>query len=204
MGYHLLDSGALYRLVACKADDACVDFGDAEGLAALAADLDVSFVPGEADQPVSIFLDGKDVSQRVRLESTGKAASKVAPHPAVREALHQRQRGMAQAPGLVADGRDMGTVVFPEAPLKIYLTASSEERARRRVLQLQSKGQDVNITEILCEIEARDEADINRAVSPLKPALDAVVIDTTDIDIDSVCEQVLRLAQDKGLNPQRD
>jgi cytidylate kinase len=111
---------------------------------------------------------------------------------------------MAQAPGLVADGRDMGTVVFPEAPLKIYLTASSEERARRRVLQLQSKGQDVNITEILCEIEARDEADINRAVSPLKPALDAVVIDTTDIDIDSVCEQVLRLAQDKGLNPQRD
>ncbi len=199
LGWHLLDSGALYRLVGLAAVKQGVDFSDETALAALALQLDVSFAPTAPGEPVAVILDGEDVSAQVRSESAGALASKVAIHPAVRTALLQRQRDFAQLPGLVADGRDMGTVVFPTAPLKIFLTASAQERAQRRYKQLIDKGENVNLAALLTDIQARDKADSERAVAPLKPADDAVLIDSTALSIEAVFAQVMQLLSARQL-----
>tara|TARA_B100000446_G_scaffold33043_1_gene28499 strand:+ start:1053 stop:1715 length:663 start_codon:yes stop_codon:yes gene_type:complete len=192
LGYHLLDSGALYRLTALAAENQGVDFEDIEALASVAAQLDVVFKP--ADAGVVVELSGEDVTRAIRQEHVGMNASKVAAIQPVRDALLQRQRDFAQAPGLVADGRDMGTTVFPAAPVKVFLTASAQERARRRVLQLQQAGQSADFDQILSDIEARDRQDTERASSPLKPAEDAVLLDSTELTIEQVQDRVLELA----------
>jgi cytidylate kinase len=191
LGWHLLDSGALYRIVGLAAIKHGVAFEDEAGLAQLAAGLDVEFRSSEPGEPAAVFLDGEDISSEVRNETSGNYASKVAVHPAVREALTGLQRSFAKAPGLIADGRDMGTVIFPDATLKIYLTASAEERAQRRYKQLINKGQDVNLAALLEDIKIRDERDMNRQLAPLKPALDARVIDSTAMAITDVFKQVI-------------
>ena len=195
LGWHLLDSGALYRLVGMAADKRRLDFGDEAAVAALAADLDVAFLPGQQGEPSRVMLDGVDVSGELRTEITGMLASRVAVLPAVREALLQRQRDFAQLPGLVADGRDMGTVVFPDAPLKVFLTASAEERARRRFMQLKEKGDSVNLAALLEEIRARDKRDSERQHAPLKAADDALLIDSSDLGIHDVFERVMAQAK---------
>ncbi|MEE2653954.1 MAG: (d)CMP kinase [Pseudomonadota bacterium] len=191
LGWHLLDSGALYRLVGMAAAKHQLDFSDEQAVAALAADLDVAFLPGQAGEPSRVMLEGVDVSGELRTETTGLLASKVAVLPAVRQALLHRQRDFVQAPGLVADGRDMGTVVFPDSPLKVFLTASAEERARRRYKQLKDKGDSVNLATLLKEIQERDRRDSEREHSPLKPADDAVLIDSSSLGIEQVFERVL-------------
>ena len=193
LGYALLDSGALYRLTALAALDAGVDLADEERLAEIAANLDIRFAIANGE--VAAVLAGKDVSRDIRMERVSMAASKVAAVPAVRAALLQRQRDFRELPGLVADGRDMGTTVFPDAPVKVFLTASAEERARRRFDQLQGRGVSVSLRDLLEDIRARDDRDMNRAASPLAPAEDAVVLDSTDIDIDGVLQKVLELVQ---------
>ncbi|MDH0338082.1 (d)CMP kinase [Metapseudomonas otitidis] len=190
LGWNLLDSGALYRLLAFAARNHGVDLTNEEALTVLAAHLDVQFL-SSADGSERIVLEGEDVSNVIRTEVVGAGASQVAALPAVRDALLERQRAFRESPGLVADGRDMGTVVFPDAPLKIFLTASAEERARRRYLQLKGKGEDVNLPSLLDEIIARDERDTQRAVAPLKPAPDAILLDSTDLSIEQVLERIL-------------
>lgn len=192
LGWHLLDSGALYRLVALAALDAGLPQDDEPGHATLALDLDVTFTADAAGAEV-VLLAGKDVTTRLRTEAAGMAASRVAAMPAVRTALLDRQRAFARPPGLVADGRDMGSVVFPNAQLKIYLTASPEERARRRHKQLKEKGLDVSLAALSQEIRERDHRDSTRAVAPLRPAEDAVVIDSTGIPIGGVVDKILAL-----------
>lgn len=187
-GFHLLDSGALYRLTALSAENQQVDFGDEQALAQVANTLDVVFVPQEAG--VEIKLDGADVTALIRQEHVGMNASKVAAFNSVRDALLQRQRNFAQKPGLVADGRDMGTVVFPNAELKIFLTASAEARANRRVLQLSLSDPMANYEKILFDIQQRDQQDINRVISPLKPAVDSITIDCTFMTIDEVLAEI--------------
>ncbi|MFT5887310.1 MAG: cytidylate kinase [Zhongshania sp.] len=194
-GWHLLDSGALYRLVGMAADRHNVALDDEAAVAELAKNLNVQFVPGAVGEPTLVLLEGDDVSGDLRTEKTGLLASKVAVLGAVRSALLQRQRDFAQAPGLVADGRDMGTVVFPDAPLKIFLTASAQERAERRYKQLRSKGDDVNIATLLEEIQARDKRDSERALAPLKPAADAIQIDSSGVGIAEVFQRVLAEAK---------
>ncbi|WP_251979004.1 (d)CMP kinase [Salinicola avicenniae] len=200
LGWHLLDSGALYRLTALAALRKGVAVDDAEALAAQARALDVVFAV-EAGT-ARILLEGDDVTTAIRSEGVGGAASQVAALPPVREALLQRQRDFCQAPGLVADGRDMGTVVFPAAPLKIYLTASAEERARRRQLQLQQAGEDARLSTLLEEIQARDARDMQREVAPLKPADDAIELDTTQLDIPEVVERIETLLAERNLSDQ--
>jgi 3-phosphoshikimate 1-carboxyvinyltransferase len=178
LGYHLLDSGALYRATALAAQDAGIALSDGPALAALAARLDLRFLGHQ------ILLNGRDISDPLRLESTGGMASQVSVHPEVRQALHQLQLSFARLPGLVADGRDMGTVVFPTAPLKVYLTASAEARAERRHKQLISKGISANIDSLRADIRARDERDTSRAVAPLKPAEDARLLDNSQLGIE--------------------
>ncbi|MCH4245841.1 (d)CMP kinase [Acinetobacter gerneri] len=190
-GYHLLDSGAIYRLLGLSLFnrqlldqlehniDACVQ---------VATDLDIQFLGSE--QGLEVRLEGRDVSQEIRTETVGEYASRVAAVPALRAALLQRQRDFAQLPGLVADGRDMATTVFPEAKVKIFLTASAESRAARRVKQLQMMGVDANISTILANIEARDKRDMERSVAPLKPAINAKIIDSSDLSIVQVFEQM--------------
>ena len=190
-GWHLLDSGALYRLTGMAADRHGIALDDELAVAELAKNLDVQFVPGESGEPTSVLLEGDDVSGELRTEKTGLLASKVAVLGAVRSALLQRQRDFAQTPGLVADGRDMGTVVFTDAPLKIFLTASAEERAERRYKQLKSKGDNVNLATLLLEIQARDKRDSERELAPLKPADDAVQIDSSGLGIEEVFNRVL-------------
>jgi cytidylate kinase len=187
LGFHLLDSGSLYRLVALKALDAGVALGAEDALAEAARRLDVTFADGR------IGLDGRDVTEAIRGEAVSAAASRVAVHPAVRAALLDRQRAFRRPPGLVADGRDMGTVVFPDALLKVYLTASPEERARRRHKQLIEKGISSTIQSLLLDIRERDARDAGRAVAPLAAAADAVILDTTDMSI----EAVVRLVTDR-------
>lgn len=187
MGYHLLDSGALYRLTALAAMQAYIDLDQQAAVADVARHLDVTF--DAASQ--AVLLNGADVTQAIRAEDVGMNASKVAVYPAVRDALLVRQRAFLQMPGLVADGRDMGTAIFPEAPVKIYLTASAEARAQRRYKQLLAKGESVSLRPLLEDIRARDERDMNREVSPLMPAEDAIIIDSTDIGIDEVLKRVL-------------
>jgi cytidylate kinase len=190
-GWHLLDSGALYRLVGMAADKHELAFDDEVAIAKLASHLDVEFVAGESGQPTRVLLEGEDVSGDLRTENTGMLASKVALLPAVRDALLGRQRDFARAPGLVADGRDMGTVVFTTAEVKIFLTASAEERAERRFNQLKLKGDDVNLATLLVEIRMRDKRDSERELAPLKPASDAVQIDSSGLGIEEVFNRVL-------------
>ncbi|WP_303853068.1 (d)CMP kinase [Salinicola salarius] len=197
MGWHLLDSGALYRLTALSALRHGIAVDDAQALSEQAQNLDVVFAVENG--AMRILLEGDDVTTAIRSEGVGNAASQVAALPPVRNALLQRQRDFYQAPGLVADGRDMGTVVFPDAPLKIYLTASAEERARRRLLQLQQVGEDARLSTLLEEIKARDARDMQRAVAPLKPAEDAVELDTTQLDIPEVVERIETLLAERNL-----
>lgn len=194
LGWHLLDSGALYRLTALAAIRQGVPLDDEDGLVKVAAGLDVAFEPTPEGEPVKVILAGQDVTADIRTESTGDNASKVAVIQPVRDALLQRQRDFRLAPGLVADGRDMGTVVFPDAPVKIFLTASAEERARRRYSQLKDAGVDVNIDTLLEEIRVRDERDMNRSAAPLKPADDAQVIDSTGLSIEEVLDRCMAAA----------
>jgi cytidylate kinase len=194
LGWHLLDSGALYRLTALAAMRQGVALNDEAGLVKVAATLDVAFEPTGEGHPVKVVLAGKDVTSEIRTETCGDNASKVAVIQPVRDALLQRQRDFRQLPGLVADGRDMGTVVFPDAPVKIFLTASAEERARRRYNQLKQAGVDVNIDALLEEIRVRDDRDMNRSAAPLKPADDAQVIDSTGLSIEEVLDRCMAAA----------
>ncbi len=188
--YHLLDSGALYRLTAISAGKQGVSLDDSDTVAAIAAELDVRFDSNE-DGSERIWLDGEDVTLPVRKESTGAGASIVAAIPAVRESLLARQRAFQQAPGLVADGRDMGSHVFPSASVKIFLTASAEERAGRRHKQLKDKGMDVSLAALSRDIEDRDRRDSERSVAPLKPAKDARILDSSGLSIEAVTNTVL-------------
>ncbi|WP_417567848.1 (d)CMP kinase [Marinobacter sp.] len=194
LGWHLLDSGALYRLTALAAVRQGVPLDDEESLVKVAAGLDVAFEPTPEGEPVRVILAGQDVTADIRTETAGENASKIAVMQPVRDALLQRQRDFRRAPGLVADGRDMGTVVFPDAPVKIFLTASAEERARRRYSQLKDAGVDVNIDSLLEEIRVRDERDMNRSAAPLKPADDAQVIDSTGLGIEEVLDRCMAAA----------
>lgn len=194
-GWHFLDSGALYRLLALAADSHGVRLDDEGGLAALALTLDVRFVGGDAVEEPAVVLDGRDVSDDIRTEVCGNKASRVAALPGVREALLARQRAFRCSPGLVADGRDMGTVVFPDAQAKVFLEASPEERARRRHKQLNDKGIGASLTRLVEEIAERDARDRARAVSPLRPAKDAAVIDTTALSIDAVVARVMEVLE---------
>ncbi|MEZ8338194.1 (d)CMP kinase [Vibrio cyclitrophicus] len=195
LGFHLLDSGAIYRVLALAAIHHGVDTESEDVLVPLATHLDVQFI-AEGDL-VKVILEGEDVSGELRKEETGMAASKVAALPRVREALLRRQRAFNAAPGLVADGRDMGTVVFPEAEVKIFLDASAEERASRRLKQLQQKGLDVKFDDLLSEIQERDDRDRNRPVAPLRPAEDALVLDSTSMNIEQVVEKALHYIESK-------
>jgi cytidylate kinase len=192
--WHLLDSGAIYRVLAVAAQLQHVATDDVAALVALASRLNVRF-PIQNDQ-VGVVLDEQDVTHLIRTETTGNLASQVAVIPEVRAALLQRQRDFAEQPGLIADGRDMGTVVFPQAQLKIFLDASPEERAKRRQIQLQNKGINASFENLLSEIQERDFRDRNRSTSPLKAADDAITIDSTDLDIQAVFKKVIELAQD--------
>jgi cytidylate kinase len=186
-GYHLLDSGALYRLLGLAAQQAnlLTDPLNVDALEQVAKNLEISFV-SRPDGSIGILLNNHDVTEQIRTEQVGSYASKVAAIPVLRDALFQRQQDFAQNPGLVADGRDMGTVVFPQAPAKIYLTASAEARANRRVRQLQGLGIDAKIDAILADLQARDKRDMEREIAPLKPAEDALVVDSSELTIDQV------------------
>lgn len=193
LGWQLLDSGAIYRVLALAAMHHQIASDDEEALQPLAAHLDVQFGSDEQGN-MRITLEGENVTHTIRTQQVADVASKIASLPRVREALLRRQRAFAELPGLVADGRDMGTVVFPQADVKIFLTATPEERARRRFLELKEKGFDVNIGDLLSEIQARDERDMNRATAPLKPAADAYMLDSTNKTIEQVLEEVLNYA----------
>lgn len=193
LGWHLLDSGALYRLTALSALKNDVGLEDEAALIKLAAGLDVEFLV-TPELEIQVLLAGEDVGGQLRTEEAGAAASRVAALAGVRTALLERQRQFQQPPGLVADGRDMGTVVFPDAPLKIFLTASLEERARRRYNQLKEQGVSANIQSLLQELAERDERDANRKVAPLRPAEDAIILDSTELGIDEVFDRVVSLA----------
>ncbi|VAW65748.1 Cytidylate kinase [hydrothermal vent metagenome] len=195
LGFNILDSGSLYRLTALASLNAGLALPEESAIAEIALNLPVVFKP--TDSGLQILLSGEDVSEAIRKEEIGMRASKVAAIPAVRDALLARQRGFLEAPGLVADGRDMGTTIFPDAPLKVFMTASAEERAERRFKQLKAKGISANIAALVNDLMLRDEQDANRAVSPLKPAEDAVQIDTTEMGIDEVTQMVLDLAKQR-------
>jgi cytidylate kinase len=197
LGWHLLDSGALYRLVALGAMRHGIDLTDEAALTVYASELDVEFELQSDGSAPRILLEGEVVGDALRTEACGNAASKVAALGAVREALLQRQRDFQQSPGLVADGRDMGTTVFPDAGVKIFLTASVDERAQRRYKQLKEKGISANLPDLLTEIAERDARDAERSVSPLKPAADAVVLDTTSLTINEVRDKVLGLCRER-------
>lgn len=193
LGWHFLDSGAIYRILAYAAGQRGIALDDAQALAELARNLPVVFSPIDA----KISLDGIDIKDEIRTEAAGNAASKVAAIPEVRAALLARQRAFRAVPGLVADGRDMGTVVFPDAELKIFLTASAEERARRRYKQLMEKGLDANLSSLVREIAERDRRDATRSVAPLRPAEGAETIDTSDLDIAQTVAQVRALVRQR-------
>jgi cytidylate kinase len=197
LGFHLLDSGALYRIVGFAALDQGVAWDDEPSVTQIARDLDVSFVT--TDLGVRVNYCGRDVTEPVRSVRGGEGASAVAAIPSVRDALLTRQRELAMAPGLIADGRDMGTVVFPDAPVKIFLEASALARAQRRQSQLQLQGEDVSLPRLLEAIEARDTRDRTRSVSPLVPADDAVIVDSTDLTANAVFERVMSHVFAKGI-----
>ena len=195
LGFALLDSGAIYRVTALAALKRNADLTNETALADLARHLDIQFVPKNGE--VNVLLGGMDVSHLIRTQEVADAASKVAVFPQVRAALLQLQQDFAQNDGLIADGRDMGTVVFPDAQVKLFLDASAEERAKRRYNQLQNKGINDNFAQILAEIKERDLRDRNRAVSPLKPADDAFLLDSTTLSIDEVIYQALSYIQQR-------
>lgn len=197
LGWHFLDSGSLYRILALAARRAGIDGNDEPAVAALAPKLDIKFSVQAADVE-SIIVNGQELAAEVRAETSGALASVIAVHPKVRAALLERQRAFRKAPGLVADGRDMGTVVFPDAALKIFLDASPDERARRRLIQLRKAGIEANIAALREEIRERDVRDRSRSVSPLKPADDAVTIDTTELSVESVLARVGQLIEARG------
>ncbi len=200
LGWHLLDSGALYRLLALAVVNHAVDFTDIQTITAMAEQLDVEFNPGsEVDMETTILLEGRPVGEAIRTEEMGNNASMVAAIPAVRDALKSRQLAFRQQPGLVADGRDMGTVIFPHAELKLFLTASAEERAKRRYKQLIEKGLNVNIPALSREIDERDKRDASRAVAPLVAADDAIIIDTSTIGIAEVIDRISPLLAARAL-----
>ena len=192
-GWHLLDSGAIYRAFALAVDARNIDVTDESALVKVANNLDLEFKTETDSELVSVYLDCEDVSKVLRTEQTGEMASKIASIGVVRTALLKRQQAFVKAPGLVADGRDMGTVVFANAPFKVFLTASAQERANRRLKQLQNQGSEGIISQILADVVARDERDSSRKHSPLKPAKDALIIDTTELSIDKVITQVSEL-----------
>lgn len=196
LGWALLDSGALYRLVALAARRRGVALDDPAGLSRIAAGFDIRFGSGP-DGAEIVWLDGAEVTRDIRTEAAGNDASKVAALPAVRAALLDRQRAFAAPPGLVADGRDMGTVVFPHAKVKIFLTASLEERARRRHNQLKEKGVAATLAALSLEIGERDKRDISRSASPLVASADAVVLDTTGMPVDAVVGRVLSIVRER-------
>lgn len=196
LGWHYLDSGALYRAVGVAAGWGDIDLADPAALVRCTFDTEVSF--REEGEDLHVLVNGSDATLELRTETAGAAASAIAAIPEVRAALKDRQRAFRQPPGLVADGRDMGTVIFPDAPYKVFLTAGAEERAERRYNQLKDKGVSVTLAGLLREILARDARDASRAVAPLRPADDAVRIDTTGIGIDEVVERVLALLPATG------
>jgi cytidylate kinase len=198
MGFHYLDSGALYRLLGLSAKRHNISTSSENGLMALAEHMDINFVTTEKGL-FKTYLEGEDVSRELRTEETGLLASQVAQYPEVRLALLKRQRLFARAPGLVADGRDMGTEVFPSAELKIYLTASAEERASRRYKELLEKGEDVSLPALVEQVRARDERDMSRDASPLRPAEGAIVLDTSEMSIQEVTDTVLNILAVKGI-----
>ncbi|MGN6314437.1 MAG: (d)CMP kinase [Rhodanobacteraceae bacterium] len=195
LGWHLLDSGALYRAVGHAATGAGLDLNDAEALTRCAQTVEITFRDPKDGGETRVLVNGSDATDALRTETAGAAASSIAAIPAVRKALVAMQLAFRRPPGLVADGRDMGTVIFPDAGHKVFLTASAEERAQRRYKQLKEKGLDVTLSSLLHEIEARDARDATRAVSPLKPAADAVLVDTTGMPIAQVVAKVLSLLQ---------
>ena len=194
LGFTLLDSGALYRSVGIAALRGEIDLRDHQQIAELARHLNIEF---GVSSPDSVWLDGEDVSLEIRTDISSELASQIGAIPAAREALYERQLAFRKAPGLVADGRDMGTVVFQDAIIKIYLTARPEERAQRRYKQLIDKGIDASLADLLRDLKERDARDSERPISPLKPAKDAVVLDTTDLHIDQVVEKVLDLVSER-------
>ena len=194
LDFTLLDSGALYRSVGIAALRGEIDLRDHQQIAELARHLNIEF---GVSSPDSVWLDGEDVSLEIRTDIGSELASQIGAIPAAREALYERQLAFRKAPGLVADGRDMGTVVFQDAIIKIYLTARPEERAQRRYKQLIDKGIDASLADLLRDLKERDARDSERPISPLKPAKDAVVLDTTDLHIDQVVEQVLDLVSER-------
>ncbi|AWI51351.1 (d)CMP kinase [Actinobacillus porcitonsillarum] len=197
LGFDFLDSGAIYRITALAATKKAIPLDDENALAEIGQNLDVQFIPQDGE--VNVILNSENVGDQIRTAEAGQNASKVAAFPKVRQALLQRQRDFASEKGLIADGRDMGTVVFPEAQIKLFLDASAEERAKRRVKQLQSKGFNANFDEILAEIKERDFRDRNRAVAPLVPAADALLLDSTNLSIDEVIQQALDYISSKGI-----
>lgn len=197
LGFEFLDSGAIYRILALAAVKKGLALDDESELAKLALQLDVKFVPENGE--INVVLNGENVGDQIRSAEAGQNASKVAVFPQVRAALLQRQRDFATEKGLIADGRDMGTVVFPEAQIKLFLDASAEERTKRRVKQLQEKGFNANFDEILAEIKERDFRDRNREIAPLVPAKDALVLDSTHLSIDAVIQQALEYIASKGI-----
>ncbi|KPH64314.1 (d)CMP kinase [Pseudoalteromonas sp. NEC-BIFX-2020_002] len=206
LGWDVLDSGAIYRVLSLAALHHQIALDNEEALVPLAANLDVQFLVDSQTNAGKVILEGEDVSTTIRNEEVGAAASKVAALPRVREALLRRQRAFRTENGLVADGRDMGTVVFPDAPLKIYLTASAEERARRRFVELNERGLDVTLSGLLEDIKARDDRDMNRAVAPLVPADDAIELDTSELNAQQVFDKVITLidiAISEGKFPKR-
>ncbi|BBN81710.1 cytidylate kinase [Pseudoalteromonas sp. A25] len=196
LNWDVLDSGAIYRVLSLAALHHQIALDNEEALVPLAANLDVQFLIDPSTKNSKVILEGEDVSGTIRDEKVGSAASKVAALPRVREALLRRQRAFRSEEGLIADGRDMGTVVFPDAEIKLYLTASAEERANRRYLELNAKGLDVTLSGLLEDIKARDDRDMNREVAPLVPADDAIVIDTTELDAQQVFTKVMSLLDD--------
>jgi len=199
LGWHYLDSGALYRAVGLAAAWEQIDLSDAEAVAACAERTVICFQADEGEPRV--IVNGKDATHQLRMETAGAAASAIAAHPQVRSALTELQRSFRAEPGLVADGRDMGTVIFPDAAFKVFLTASAGERAQRRHKQLKEKGVSVNFDSLLHEIAARDERDANRAVAPLRPASDALFLDSTGRSIGEVVQQVLALVPESMRRP---
>ncbi|WP_286261429.1 (d)CMP kinase [Thalassotalea atypica] len=196
LGWQLLDSGAIYRVLAVAILHHNIEVSEEEPLIPIAAHLDVQFEI-TSDGQSKVILEGEDVTDTIRTEEVGALASKVAAFPRIREALLRRQRAFKLAPGLVADGRDMGTVVFTSAPVKVFLTASAEERARRRFEQLKAKGFDVKIGRLLDDIRQRDERDSSREVAPLVPAEGALIVDSTELSIEEVVSKVLSFTNEK-------
>jgi cytidylate kinase len=197
LGFHYLDSGALYRLLGLAAVRHSVDLANPSSLSVLAGHMDIDF--DTSAKGLKVILEGENVTTELRSENTATLASQVASYPMVRAALLQRQQLFARSPGLIADGRDMGTVVFPDAPLKIYLTATSEERAKRRHKELLDKGEDVSLRALVEQVRSRDERDMSRDASPLVPAADAIELDTSTLSIQEVMDTVLNLVYLKGL-----